>query len=197
MSPKEYGLGSCTFTLSANEWPDEERRRFNDFLFGVKTNPTNIPQIKNIIFNNPATIVYWQDGTKTVVKTMHGDTFNEEYGVAMAYVKKIFGSSTGFKKLVAKYKKEEKPVNKRVEKEMPLKIEDIKPGQYYEVVKNRESYYGSCTDLIEIEGQIIRVDFVNSDDDIDITSKKRTHACRVENLKSTTQTELGEKKINI
>lgn len=75
------------------------------FASVAKNTITNIPQVKQIIFNDPATIVYWQDGTKTVVKTMHGDTFNEEYGVAMAYVKKIFGSSTGFKKLVAKYKK--------------------------------------------------------------------------------------------
>jgi len=63
---------------------------------------------KQIIFNNPATIVVWEDGTKTVVKTMEGDTFNEEYGVAMAYMKKIFGSSNKFKRTVKKFIKEEK-----------------------------------------------------------------------------------------
>lgn len=86
---------------------------YSDFATGGFLNSSTqgkpIPQVKNIIFNDPATIVYWQDGTKTVVKTMHGDTFNEEYGVAMAYMKKIFGSSTGFKKLVVKYK----PVSKK------------------------------------------------------------------------------------
>ena len=60
---------------------------------------------KQIIFNNPATIVIWEDGSKTVVKTMHGDKFNEEIGVAMAYMKKLLGSSTQFKKLVKKYTK--------------------------------------------------------------------------------------------
>ena len=29
---------------------------------------TNIPEIKDVIFNDPATIVLWADGTKTVVK---------------------------------------------------------------------------------------------------------------------------------
>jgi hypothetical protein len=81
------------------------------FINGVELelfNENKIPQIKQIIFNNPATIIYWQDGTKTVVKVMEGDTFNEEYGVAMAYMKKIFGSSTKFKKMVEKYRPESK-----------------------------------------------------------------------------------------
>ena len=33
--------------------------------------------IKEVIFNDPATIVYWEDGTKTVVKC-HNETFDEE-----------------------------------------------------------------------------------------------------------------------
>lgn len=61
---------------------------------------------KRVIFNPPATIVYWEDGTKTVVKTSESckDIYDEEYGLAMAYVKKIFGSRIAFKKLVNKYK---------------------------------------------------------------------------------------------
>lgn len=42
------------------------------------TNP-----IKNVIFNPPATIVFWKDGTKTVVKAQ-GETFDPEKGLAMA-----------------------------------------------------------------------------------------------------------------
>ena len=34
-----------------------------------KVNYPAIPPIKKVIFNNPATIVFWEDGTKTVVKT--------------------------------------------------------------------------------------------------------------------------------
>lgn len=63
-----------------------------------------IPKIKKIIFNNPATIIYWKDGTKTVVKTSPDDVFNEEIGVAMAYMKKIFEGSRKFKKTIEKLK---------------------------------------------------------------------------------------------
>ena len=42
--------------------------------------------IKKVIFNDPATIVMWKDGTKTVVKK-HGDVeFNGEAAVMYAYV---------------------------------------------------------------------------------------------------------------
>ena len=47
-----------------------------------------IPNIIEVIFNNPATIVYWSDGTKTVVKACDKDTFDKETGLAMAIAKK-------------------------------------------------------------------------------------------------------------
>lgn len=33
-----------------------------------KIETKTLPKIKDVIFNDPATIVYWADGTKTVVK---------------------------------------------------------------------------------------------------------------------------------
>lgn len=62
-------------------------------------------KIKRVIFNNPATIVFWEDGTKTVVKA-HGDEFDEEKGLAMAIAKRALGDSGSyynvFKKFVPK-----------------------------------------------------------------------------------------------
>ena len=37
-----------------------------------------IPEIKNVYFNNPMTIVIWDDGTKTMVKCQPGDVYSEE-----------------------------------------------------------------------------------------------------------------------
>lgn len=51
------------------------------------------PTIKNVIFNNPATIVMWSDGTKTVVKCGENDTFDPEKGVAMCCMKKLLGTN--------------------------------------------------------------------------------------------------------
>lgn len=40
--------------------------------------------IKKVIFNDPATIVFWKDGTKTIVKCQEGAEFDPEKGLAMA-----------------------------------------------------------------------------------------------------------------
>ena len=48
---------------------------------------------EKIHFNGPATIVEWNDGTKTVVKCQKGDTFDPLTGVAMCCMKKMLGTN--------------------------------------------------------------------------------------------------------
>lgn len=48
--------------------------------------------IVKVIFNDPATIVLWGDGSKTVVKAMN-EPFDPEKGFAMAIAKKHFGNT--------------------------------------------------------------------------------------------------------
>lgn len=66
-----------------------------------------IPEISKVVFNNPATIVFWEDGTKTVVKCMEGQEFNEYYGVACAIMKRFFGNNSKASAFVEKFKEEE------------------------------------------------------------------------------------------
>lgn len=61
------------------------------------------PKIKHVIFNGPATIVFWQDDTKTVVKCREGDTFDPEKGIAMAIAKKVLGNKDGYYEGVKKW----------------------------------------------------------------------------------------------
>ena len=82
------------------------RNLAEDFNFGelhiapvevVKTVPcTLIPMPAQVIFNPPATIVYWEDGDKTVVRC-DNDVFSEEFGYAMACMRKAYGSRGEFK----------------------------------------------------------------------------------------------------
>ena len=55
---------------------------------------TFVPSIKKVIFNPPATIILWEDGTKTVVKTRKGTEFNPYYGFTAAVTKKVCGSNS-------------------------------------------------------------------------------------------------------
>lgn len=59
--------------------------------------------IKDVIFNDPATIVFWTDGSKTVVKCQKGETFDPEKGLAMAISKKVLGNDYGYYETFAKY----------------------------------------------------------------------------------------------
>ena len=52
--------------------------------------------IINVIFNDPATIVFWSDGTKTVVKCQDDDIFDPEKGLAMAISKKALGNKGNY-----------------------------------------------------------------------------------------------------
>ena len=54
-----------------------------------KVRPTFV--IDKVLFNPPATIVFWQDGTKTVVKCKEGEEFSEWAGIALCLAKKLYG----------------------------------------------------------------------------------------------------------
>ena len=74
-------------------------------------------KIKKAISNGPATIVFWTDGTKTVVKTQD-EAFDAEKGLAVAIAKRALGDTSAyydvFKKWVPKIEKERpvEPVKK-------------------------------------------------------------------------------------
>lgn len=51
-----------------------------------------LPTIKDVIFNPPATIIFWSDNTKTVVKA-DGEPYDPEKGIAMAISKKMLGDN--------------------------------------------------------------------------------------------------------
>ena len=52
----------------------------------------SMPEIRKVIFNYPATVVLWSDGTKTVVKAGDYDIYDPEKGLAMAIAKKALGN---------------------------------------------------------------------------------------------------------
>lgn len=49
-----------------------------------------------IVFNGAATIVFWVDGTKTVVKCKEGTEYNAEEGLRWCIIKKLLGDSPEF-----------------------------------------------------------------------------------------------------
>ena len=76
-----------------------ERAEKNDIVrFGM----CNV-SIRKVIFNDPATIVFWSDNTKTVVKCGPDDIFDKEKGLALAICKKMACNDTRFHKVFKKW----------------------------------------------------------------------------------------------
>lgn len=56
--------------------------------------------VSNDQYHGPATIVYWADGEKTVVKCMDADTFDPMAGFCAALAKKVYGSTGTVKQII-------------------------------------------------------------------------------------------------
>ena len=56
--------------------------------------------IEKVIFNGPATIVVWKDGTKTIVKCEEGTTYSKEEAIDQAILKKLFTTNSHHKRVL-------------------------------------------------------------------------------------------------
>lgn len=65
--------------------------------FSLKPDAIDIRRkIKKVIFNDPATIIIWKDGAKTVVKAGEGEKYDPEKGLAMAISKYALGNEGNY-----------------------------------------------------------------------------------------------------
>lgn len=88
--------------LKAQKWLDEKvledtKPFLPSVLFGFKTPCFDVDRA---IFSPPATIVYWSDGTKTVVKCDPDDTYSKEAGVAFCFMKKALGNKGNYNQVL-------------------------------------------------------------------------------------------------
>lgn len=81
-------------------WADNEKKKraaeIVDHKFNIPTDRNRLPYIEQVIFHDPATIVYWMDRTITVVKCQDGDVYDPEKGLAMAISKKALGNKDNY-----------------------------------------------------------------------------------------------------
>ena len=85
----------------------------------------NYFEIERVIFNPPATIVIWKDGTKTVVKC-NGEKFDQEKGLAMAISKRALGVGNMYRKVFKKWCKEEDDFSEKIKNDQRFKNIKVK-----------------------------------------------------------------------
>ena len=75
----------------------------SDVKMRLNLNYMPVLAIKDVIFNPPATIILWMDGTKTIVKDQGEVFYDPEKGMAMAVAKKAFGNQGNYYNQIKKY----------------------------------------------------------------------------------------------
>ena len=101
-------------------------------IYGVESINSMSVFLIRVIYNDPATITFWSDGTKTIVKAQPGDIFDPEKGLAMAVVKKACGNKGNYYNSFKKWLPKE-PVDNEEIIYKPEKDEDtIEEDEYYE-----------------------------------------------------------------
>ena len=95
----ELVFGPCDLTSDRDgDWRIRSGALYPRCVGNKTASATNTAAIKNVIFAPPATIVYWSDGSKTVVKCSEKDVFDPEKGLAMAIAKRCGGNKGNYYK---------------------------------------------------------------------------------------------------
>lgn len=94
-----YGKGSIDKFILMNSTINDDPTVCDD----IPAKTQYIPEIANVYFNNPMTVVIWKDGTKTLVRCQSSDAYSEETGLALCISKKAFGNKGNFNDIFKKW----------------------------------------------------------------------------------------------
>jgi hypothetical protein len=74
---------------------DKDVKKFMNLIMNSHYGASKPVAIEKVVFNDPATIILWTDGTKTVVKC-DNENYDPEKGMAMAIAKKVLGNKSNY-----------------------------------------------------------------------------------------------------
>ena len=115
--------------------------------------PTDIRRlIKNVKFNPPATIVFWTDNTKTVVKC-NGEDYDPEKGLAMCICKKMLGNKGNYYEVFKKWlpKRDDSDITQKVLQHIEPKAFKFKLGLDNFNEKLFKTFTGAAENAIKFE----------------------------------------------
>lgn len=118
----------------------------------VKRKDVGLPKIKDVKFNGPATIIFWADDTKTIVKAQD-EEFDPEKGIAMAIARKALGNKHDYFNVIAKYSKKYYKAKKNEAAEITIELEG---GILEDLTKNLKEAF--CPQNMEFKFKVKEID---------------------------------------
>lgn len=125
----------------------------NDIYTTKEAVKTMRDSIKKIIFNDPATIIIWGNGDKTIVKCGEGETYDPEKGMAMAIAKHFLGDKGNYYKTFKKWlpKEHETVKESKSNTERFISIRDF--CNRYNITKNKAYRMIKAGDIYAIKNE--------------------------------------------
>ena len=93
-------LGRDDSDIIMMEWSDWKNEIVKTLFGDNKDNNSEELDFEDIIINPPATIVKWDDGTKTVVKCQNDEEYDAEKGIALCFMKKMCGNTSNYNEIL-------------------------------------------------------------------------------------------------
>ena len=95
-----YGIKSPSRSMNeaVRKYVLSDIKEMLNAVYGVKCFPT----VKRILISGMCTIVFWLDGTKTIVRCQAGTKPNVYDAFTAALAKKIYGSNSQIKKIIGR-----------------------------------------------------------------------------------------------
>ena len=93
---------------------------------------------KTITFKGNVTIVWWKDGTKTVVRLAEGEPYSKFHAFCAAVAKKLFGSASKIQKQIDEHDVDQIAERKKAEEEKARqKEQEVKDRRYRKAIRRQ------------------------------------------------------------
>lgn len=110
------------------------------------------PKIRKAHFNDPVTVVIWEDGTKTIVRCGENDIYDWEKGLAMAIAKKALGNKGNYYNEFHKWEPEDESKH--------VLIEDLNSAKEFSFTIDAENFkLGNLSSLISKPAGPVKISF--------------------------------------
>lgn len=118
-----------TVSITSSSDPNLEIVLDSTILKSYLNDHIKIPEVDHIIYNDPVTVVFWKDGTKTKVRCAKDAVFDKYNGFLAALGIKIYGNNSKLQKMIKALGFDQKEHNKKRKEKKKKKEKEVQADE--------------------------------------------------------------------